>query len=585
MQNESSTGSFRRTCQARKSELQMRVIELLERNFHEVAPKIREIYKSCSSEDRNSPSDFGAPDPKRMYQPQLQLPVQPTTPLVPNQMVIPFPGGIQPNFPIHPDVRLKKLAFYDILATLIQPKSLVPTNTQRVQESVHHFTLTPQQATDIASNRDIRNGSKIEHTIQVQLRFCLLETSCEQDDCFPPSIIVKVNNKLCPLPNPIPTNRPNVEPKRPPRPVNVTSNVKLSPTVSNSVSVQWCPDFTRGYVLAAYLVRKLTSQELLRRMKAKGIKPADYTRALIKEKLNEDADCEIATTMLKVSLICPLGKMRMTIPCRASTCSHLQCFDALLYLQMNERKPTWNCPVCDKPAVYETLVIDGYFQEVLVSPLLTGDDNEIQLHKDGSWSTHVMRSESQVLDTPSKHVHHKVEVISDDLEVITTEPDQKIIPKSLASINQQPSSTEPSSTNNEPTSTTTSDTVDLTLSDSDDDLPLKRKTTTKAPTSVGNGQQKTSAVTSTKTKQNDSIISLDSPSPPSSPVLPRNGLSHSGDVSSTTFPNCPSKSAEGSYPPRDLLHNAIRARCDFQCLGAFTTNVWLRQSAFDGFVY
>lgn len=52
---------------------------------------------------------------------------------------------------------------------------------------------------------------------------------------------------------------------------------------------------------------------------------------------------------------------------------------------------------------------------MLVSPLLTGDDNEIQLHKDGSWSTHVMRSESQVLDTPSKHVHHKVEVISDDL--------------------------------------------------------------------------------------------------------------------------------------------------------------------------
>lgn len=45
---------------------------------------------------------------------------------------------------------------------------------------------------------------------------------------------------------------------------------------------------------------------------------------------------------------------------RAKTCKHLQCFDASLYLQMNERKPTWNCPVCDKPALYETLVIDGY---------------------------------------------------------------------------------------------------------------------------------------------------------------------------------------------------------------------------------
>jgi hypothetical protein len=59
----------------------------------------------------------------------------------------------------------------------------------------------------------------------------------------------------------------------------------------------------------------------------------------VKEKLNEDADSEIATTMLRVSLICPLGKMRMSTPCRASTCMHLQCFDASLYLQMNERKP------------------------------------------------------------------------------------------------------------------------------------------------------------------------------------------------------------------------------------------------------
>lgn len=54
-----------------------------------------------------------------------------------------------------------------------------------------------------------------------------------------------------------------------------------------------------------------------------------------------------------------LGKMRLTVPCRAVTCSHLQCFDAALYLQMNEKKPTWICPVCDKKAAYESLIIDG----------------------------------------------------------------------------------------------------------------------------------------------------------------------------------------------------------------------------------
>lgn len=109
--------------------------------------------------------------------------------------------------------------------------------------------------------------------------------------------------------------------------------------------------------------------------------------------MNEDADSEIATTSLRVSLACPLGKMRMCTPCRASTCSHLQCFDASLFLQMNERKPTWNCPVCDKSALYDNLVIDGYFQEVLNSNKLLPDVNEIQLLQDGSWENLVLKKE------------------------------------------------------------------------------------------------------------------------------------------------------------------------------------------------
>uniref|UniRef100_A0A182U1F6 Protein inhibitor of activated STAT n=1 Tax=Anopheles melas TaxID=34690 RepID=A0A182U1F6_9DIPT len=446
------------------------------------------------------------------------------------------------DYPIHPDVQLKKLAFFDVMATLLKPATLVPSNTaQRVQEGSYFFHLTPQQANEIALNRDISNSAKIEHNVQVQLRFCLLETTCEQDDHFPPNIVLKVNNKLCPLPNPIPTNKPGVEPKRPPRPVNITAQVKLSPTVANHISVSWCTEYNRGYAVACYLVRKLSSAQLLQRLKTKGVKAADYTRALIKEKLNEDADCEIATTMLKVSLICPLGKMRMTTPCRSSTCSHLQCFDASLYLQMNERKPTWNCPVCDKPAVYNNLVIDGYFQEVLVSTKLSSEDTEIQLHKDGSWSTRVKLNDSDD-GSPSKAVQ-KVEVISDDIEVITTDPPKPIV-----------SQTSVISTN-EPTSTTTSsETVDLTLSDSDDDAPAKRKKisartngtgSSNNPTSSSSssstsaaGSSSTSAGAVTRSKVNEdpssSVIMLDSPSPPSTPNPPHNG---SNDVSSTTTPS------------------------------------------------
>lgn len=109
--------------------------------------------------------------------------------------------GLAPNLPIHPDVRLKKLAFFDVLATLLKPSTLIPTSSsQRMQENTYQFSLTPAQATEIGMNRDTRNSNKVEHVVQVQLRFCLLETSCEQEDYFPPNVVVKVNNKLQQLP-------------------------------------------------------------------------------------------------------------------------------------------------------------------------------------------------------------------------------------------------------------------------------------------------------------------------------------------------------------------------------------------------
>ncbi|XP_058820489.1 E3 SUMO-protein ligase PIAS2 isoform X3 [Topomyia yanbarensis] len=567
----------------RRSELIERVLILVRQNISVLKYKVRDLHKKVQEEteslakEAEIPSALKAPvdNPLFTSPPLVSNPiVNPPLQIVPraassmyqqqyanavqndnrgaqvhaNGIVpIPYPETTpNPGYPIHPDVKLKKLAFFDVLATLLKPATLVPSNTtQRVQEGSFFFHLTPQQATDIATNRDIRNANKIEHTIQVQLRFCLLETSCEQEDYFPPNIAVKVNNKLCPLPNPIPTNKPGVEPKRPPRPVNITPNVKLSPLVANHIAVSWCTEYNRGYAAACYLVRKLTSTQLLQRMKTKGVKPADYTRALIKEKLNEDADCEIATTMLKVSLICPLGKMRMATPCRSSTCSHLQCFDASLYLQMNERKPTWNCPVCDKAAIYDNLVIDGYFQEVLASNKLSCDDNEIQLHKDGSWSTHVKTNDTCAIDTPSKPVQ-KVEVISDDIELISTDP-----PKSSISQASVISSSEPSST-----TAPSNETVDLTFSDSDDeDLPLKRKTVTRS-TGHGNASGNTTNATITSTSSTSatsvaaivskpkinedatqSVISLDSPSPPSTPNPPiysHNVPSMSNNVSSTT---------------------------------------------------
>lgn len=120
-------------------------------------------------------------------------------------------------------------------------------------------------------------------------------------------ILLQVNGRLQPLPNPIPTNKPGVEPKRPPKPINITGLCKLSPTVPNYLNVSWAVEIGKGFTVSVYYVDKLSSTDLMNQLKSKGQRNADYTRALIKDKLN-DKDCEISTTSCKVSVACPLGR-------------------------------------------------------------------------------------------------------------------------------------------------------------------------------------------------------------------------------------------------------------------------------------
>ncbi|KAI9587235.1 hypothetical protein GQX74_003082 [Glossina fuscipes] len=163
----------------------------------------------------------------------------------------------------------------------------------------------------------------------------------------------------------------------------------------------------------------------------------------------------------------------------------------------------------NKPPAFDNLVIEGYFQEVLASNLLKSDDAEIQLHKDGSWSTHSLRADSQILDIPTKPVE-KVEVISDDIELITTE-DVKPIKAAAVSV-----------------TVTSNDDSD------DDDTPLAKRrpackintssaTSSTVSTSNINGNsaiagQHRGVDVQQKTDADLTIICLDSPSPPSTPV-------------------------------------------------------------------
>ena len=48
--------------------------------------------------------------------------------------------------------------------------------------------------------RDMRYVDCVEYNVQVQLRFCVVDSSCRQPDCFPLAVGVRVNNMPATLP-------------------------------------------------------------------------------------------------------------------------------------------------------------------------------------------------------------------------------------------------------------------------------------------------------------------------------------------------------------------------------------------------
>lgn len=309
------------------------------------------------------------------------------------------------NAPVHPKVTFKSLPFYDVLSDVIKPASLISRPNGDYSKADFNFILSEEQAMQLVES-SAKDPVK-RYQVQLQLRFCLLETTCAQKDCLPRNLSVELNRQLVGLPPLVQPSKAGLEPRRGNTPVDVTFGCHLSDVARNRLEISWKSEYGKNYALCVNVVRPLSSDILLQRLRKKGVRPSGHSQALINEKLSRDPDSEIATTSLKVSLLCPLGKMRMTVPVRPITCTHMQCFDAMLFLQMNERKPSWTCPVCDKPAEFPQLFIDGLFVDILSDTT----SEEVIFLDDGRWEPFRAKTECHSLVTPSR----KSEMIALDL--------------------------------------------------------------------------------------------------------------------------------------------------------------------------
>ncbi|KAJ1909056.1 E3 SUMO-protein ligase pli1 [Tieghemiomyces parasiticus] len=104
---------------------------------------------------------------------------------------------------------------------------------------------------------------------------------------------------------------------------------------------------------------------------------------IVRQATKEADDDELVISVNSLSLKCPLSHTRLRHPCRTLACTHMQCFDAESFLLVNAQSPSWKCPVCNCPAIFDDLFIDGYTADILQRVATSVD--QVQVDADLTW--------------------------------------------------------------------------------------------------------------------------------------------------------------------------------------------------------
>ncbi|CAF0826745.1 unnamed protein product [Brachionus calyciflorus] len=419
-------------------------------------------------------------------------------------------------------VQFEKLGFYDFVAEVNSAIRLIGLNpNSRPLSYSFSFSLNTDQINEILNNRSLING-KFEHVKQVHLRFGFYE-SLTQKDNLPANLVVNVNGKPAQLPTPKPTSKPNADIIRPGRSIDITHLIRLAPNIANKVELNWTNlEANKTHCVGVYFFRKVSVQALVDLLKANKTIDGEQTKKMVREKLQiSDSDFEIETNYYKVSLQCPLMKFRIQIPTRATTCKHVQCFDLESFLMMNEKKPTWLCPVCDQYSPYDTLIIDSLFQDILNK---CSDCEEIQFNSDAEWSKIAKINEKA--NNKSNHTTNKISNHNESNENMNSSPvksaNSSKIETSIVDICENDSITtdevmgkqEKVEVASEPDTAKKKEVfIDLTLDSDDDDPTPKQQQTSSVP------QLKQSTSINQNQNLNESYNEHDTPLSPSVSII------------------------------------------------------------------
>ncbi|CAH2351614.1 hypothetical protein CLIB1423_04S02036 [[Candida] railenensis] len=214
-------------------------------------------------------------------------------------------------------------------------------------------------------------------------------------------------------------------------PAKITNLIKKSPQL-NQIEMVYL-DTKESYLFYCYIVENVSSSEILDRVLSNRHIHYNATTSQIQKEYagvdgDDDDDDDIIVATHSISLRDPVTRARMNYPCKSIFCEHIQCFDALAYIQLQSQVPTWQCPICNKDVNVNDLAISDYYHEIL--RMTDSEVDNVSLLTDGSWEVikEPERNEDQhrdqrqangvsvASDRTSKSKEPEIEIISLDSE-------------------------------------------------------------------------------------------------------------------------------------------------------------------------
>ncbi|XP_016660875.1 E3 SUMO-protein ligase PIAS1-like [Acyrthosiphon pisum] len=276
-----------------------------------------------------------------------------------------------------PAIQFEHLPFFKTIQTLLKPVYCQNKIDTASLTGIIYLTENIRRA--ILSSW---NAARQEFKIQVILRLVQVGANENDTERLPYNIVVFVNDDECKLP---PLNYPTImgiAPWRRNIPIDITRQVNLKNCGKNILKITWAKEKYK-FMAGVFVAHRLTWNDLLEELKKRPKRASDKTKELIKKSMVNDADMGVESIIATV--MDPLTKLRMKLPARGVDCIHLQCFDAIQFLQMNEQKAKWKCPLCNKKMKFENIEVDEFFLNIVLSPVLSEECENVLLLKDGTW--------------------------------------------------------------------------------------------------------------------------------------------------------------------------------------------------------